>query len=234
MKILCVIPARGGSKRITRKNIRTFIDRPIISYSISTAILSGIFDRVMVSTEDKEIADVARRYGATIPFMRSPETADDFTGIAEVLIETIHRLNEMGENYNIVCCILPTSPLLDSDRILNSVRILESENSTDAVLSVAQYDSPIQRALKKNSDGTIDMLWPENRLIRSQDLEPRFFDAGQYYTLRTEVLLNSRSVFPPNTKPDVLDNRMVQDIDNLDDWELAELKYKLLKHGSRS
>jgi|SaaInlStandDraft_1057018.scaffolds.fasta_scaffold186480_1 pseudaminic acid cytidylyltransferase len=228
MGALCVIPARGGSKRIPRKNIRPFLGKPIIAYVIQSAIEAQAFEEVMVSTDDKEISEISRKYGAEVPFFRSKVTSGDMIGLAEVLIEVLSSYGKIGKVFDQVCCILPTSPLLSSARIKDSVGKLNKSNEIDAVVSVCQYDSPIQRAMKINKQEELAMIWPENRLVRTQDLEPSYHDAGQIYTIRTEVLKETRSLFPPRSMAEILSSNLVQDIDNESDWVLAEIKYRIL------
>jgi pseudaminic acid cytidylyltransferase len=226
-KKVAIITARGGSKRIPRKNIKNFLGFPIIKYSIEAAIQSRCFDEVMVSTDDKEIADVALSYGAKVPFFRSEKNSDDFTGTADVLAEVILEYKEKGYNFDYLCCIYPTAPFV-TDALLKQAMEELISNNADCVLPVVRYSYPIQRSLKIENDKAV-MVWPENYLARSQDLMPIYHDCGQFYCLKTESLLEQMKLFANNTIPIVISETQVQDIDNEDDWKLAEIKYKFLK-----
>ncbi len=227
MANLCIIPARGGSKRIPRKNIKPFLGKPIIAYSIQAALDSGLFEEVMVSTEDEEIAQAAREYGASVPFLRNPDTADDFSGLADVALEVMQRYQEQGLQWNHLAVILPTAPLLSSDVIGKAGELLESGKG-DSVLTVTEYSYPIQRSLRKTAEGTLEMRWPEHQASRSQDLEPTYHDAGQLYYMPVNVLEEQKTLFTRRTLPLVLEGLAVQDIDNETDWALAEMKYRLI------
>lgn len=225
-KSVAVIPARGGSKRIPRKNVRNFCGQPMISYSVKSALCSGCFDRVIVSTDDEEIAEAAVRYGAEVPFLRSKKNSDDFAGIAEVMIEVLQKLEEGGEFYENLCSILPTSPLLSPQKINESCKIF-IDGGYNALIPVVRFGYPIQRSLQIN-DGLVSMVWEENYSKRSQDLEPRYHDSGQFCWIKTEVLKNEKKFFVPNSYGLVLSELEVQDIDTEEDWKIAEFKYKIL------
>jgi pseudaminic acid cytidylyltransferase len=219
---IAIITARGGSKRIPRKNIRDFNGRPIISYSIEAAIASGIFDEIMVSTDDDEIAQIAKRYGANVPFMRSNETANDFASTADVLFEVINRYNELGLNFSTICCIYPTAPFITSQKLQKGYALLE--NGIDEVLPVVAYSFPPQRCIEITNNKA-KMRWPEHKLTRSQDLDTWYHDCGQFYFLNTNSFMIQKSIMMENTVPMIISELEVQDIDNEDDWKLAELKY---------
>lgn len=225
MSNLCIIPARGGSKRIPRKNIKHFLGKPIISYSIEAAIKSSLFDEVMVSTDDKEIAEIAKRYGATVPFMRSNKNADDFATTYQVIEEVLEQYGHRGKEFKHVCCIYPCAPFV-SDLILKDAFIKTAK--FDTVFPVVEYGFPIQRALKKNELGEISFFQPEFELSRSQDLLPSYHDAGQFYWLNIVKLKSNKTIVSNNTGAVVVSEMEVQDIDTETDWKLAELKYKLL------
>lgn len=227
MKRICIIPARGGSKRISRKNVREFLGMPILAYSIKAAKESGLFDEVMVSTEDQEIAEIARSHGAAVPFFRSAENSTDMAMTAPVLIEVLERYEAAGRSFDITCCLYPTAPFATPSRLHEACTMLES-SSADGVLPVVRFSYPIQRSLRMDK-GMLKMFWPENYNMRSQDLEPAFHDAGQYYFLRTRSLLVQRTLFPDATLPVVLNDTEVQDIDTLEDWEMAEWKFRWLQ-----
>ncbi len=226
MANLAIITARGGSKRIPRKNIKDFLGKPIIAYSIETALNSGLFDYVMVSTEDDEIAEVAKRYGAQVPFIRSKQTADDYTGTADVVLEVLNDLTKIGKQFDNACCIYPTAPFITKQSLKESYKLL-IDQKFDSVFPVCSFSYPILRALKINDSKTA-MIWPENINKRSQDLEPAYHDAGQFYWINIESFIIEKKVFTENSGSIILDELQVQDIDNETDWKLAELKHSLL------
>lgn len=227
MNNLAIIPARGGSKRIPRKNIKNFLGKPIIAYSIEVALKSKLFDEVIVSTDDDEIALVASQFGASIPFMRSFENADDHATLSDVLIEVITRYYEFGKTFKNVCCILPTAPLISTDNLKEAFSKLNNEQF-DSVCPIVEFSYPILRALEINSSQKLQMIWPENLKTRSQDLESAYHDSGSFYWIKTEALLSQKSLFCKNGGAIVLPPVKVQDIDTESDWELAELKYQLV------
>lgn len=227
MNSIAVITARGGSKRIPRKNIRNFLGKPIIAYSIQTAIESKLFDMVMVSTDDDEIALIAKQYGATVPFLRTPETADDFSGTGVVMEEVLENLKRNNLHFTYACCIYPTAPFITVENLSTSYNLLK-EKHYNSVFPVSAFCYPILRALKRNIDGKTEMIWPENLTKRSQDLEPAYHDAGQFYWLEVSSFLEEKKLFTSNSGTILLDEMQVQDIDNEIDWKLAEIKYKLL------
>ena len=225
-KNLCIIPARGGSKRIPRKNIKNFLGKPIIAYSIEAAIESGIFEEIMVSTEDQEIAVVAKNYGAKVPFFRSNKNADDFATTVDVLLEVIEQYDKLNRRFDNVCCIYPTAPFATKEKLEQAYTKLESEDF-DAIFPVLEYSYPIQRALKLNNS-KVSLFYPENETVRSQDFDNSYHDSGQFYFLKTKRFLKTKTVFTNNTGGILLTELEAQDIDNETDWKLAEMKYELL------
>lgn len=226
MKRLAVIPARGGSKRIPRKNIRDFAGRPIIGWSIATALDSGLFDTVMVSTDDAEIAAVAEAAGASVPFLRSAATSDDHATLVQVMGEVIAAYADQGRAFDAVCCILPTAPLLTAARLAEGAEMFAS-GRFDSVFPVVPFPAPIQRALRRDSDGMATMFQPEHYASRSQDLEPAYHDAGQFYWATAASWRAQRPVFSGRAGLIVLDPMEAQDIDTEADWRLAEVKHGL-------
>jgi pseudaminic acid cytidylyltransferase len=226
MANLAIIPARGGSKRIPRKNIKNFLGKPIMAYSIEAAIGSELFDEIMVSTDDDEIAEIARQLGAKVPFMRSEKNADDFATTVEVLIEVIENYKAQGIYFDNIACIYPTAPFTTSIKLIEAFTVLQNQ-TLDAVFPVMTFSYPIQRSLKINND-KLEFFYPEFEKSRSQDLEKAYHDAGQFYFLRTTSLLNNKSIFSKNTGSIIITELEAQDIDNAVDWKLAEIKYELL------
>lgn len=226
MKSIAIITARGGSKRIPKKNIKEFCGKPIIAYSIDAAIGSGVFNEVMVSTDSEEIAEIAKAYGAKVPFMRSERTSDDFATTSDVINEVIEKYNEMGETFDCICCIYPTAPFVTSEKLANAVRIAE-ESDVDGVIPVVKFSFPPQRAFVVEN-GKLKYKYPEFALARSQDLEPQYHDCGQFYVCRTEAFIRCGSMVAERVKPLVVPEEEVQDIDTPSDWNIAEIKYKTL------
>ena len=229
MKTLAMITARGGSKRIPRKNIKEFNGKPIIAYSIEAALASGVFDEVMVSTDDEEIAEIAKKYGAKVPFFRSEKTANDFATTVDVIEEVLNTYKERGEEFDIFCCIYPTAPFITAKRLKDAVEEL-SKSDADSLIPVVRFSYPPQRAMEVH-DGKLVFRQPENLSKRSQDLEPHFHDAGQFYVVRSESFFKNRGIMVGDILPMELSELEVQDIDNEVDWKLAELKYNLLNEG---
>jgi pseudaminic acid cytidylyltransferase len=225
---LAVIPARGGSKRIPRKNIRPFCGKPIIAWSIAAARGSGCFDRVIVSTDDAEIAQVARDAGAEVPFVRPPELSDDHAGTLPVVRHAVEWQAATGESPSAVCCIYATAPFLVPDDIRRGLDMLERSGS-DFAFSVAKYASPIQRAFRANASGRVEMFNPEHFQTRSQDLEEAFYDAGQFYWGTASAWRSAETLFSPASAAVVLAPHRVQDIDTPDDWVRAEWMFKALQ-----
>lgn len=222
---LCIIPARGGSKRIPRKNIKEFLGKPIIAYSIEVALKSGLFDEVMVSTDDKEVADIARRYGAKVPFIRSKKNSNDFATTYDVIEEVILKYNELNIYFDLACCIYPCAPFVTKEK-LTDARLLMGD--FDMVMPVMEFSFPIQRALKVGTDHTLSLYNLEYELSRSQDVEKTYHDSGQFYWFKVGELLKAQKLILPKSGAVVIKEGEGQDIDSQSDWELAELKYKLL------
>ncbi len=229
MKYLAVITARGGSKRIPKKNIKDFLGKPIIAYPIQAAIASGLFEEVMVSTDDQQIADIALSYAANIPFMRSEKTSDDHDTTADVIFEVLteYKINNKGFDY--VCCIYPTAPFISVDILKGCVNILE-RNKADGLLPVVRFSYPPQRAFIMTESGKLQYEYPENIAKRSQDLQPLYHDAGQFYFVKADRFMQEKKMVMENTLPYFLNELSVQDIDTIDDWQIAEIKYQLLQN----
>jgi N-acylneuraminate cytidylyltransferase len=223
---IAVIPARGGSKRIPRKNIKLFCGKPIIAYSIEAARASQVFDEVIVSTDDDEIAAVAQKYGAETPFRRPAELSDDHATTAPVIAHAIRWYQENRGPIEFVCCIYATAPFLQPEFLRGGLELLKADPQADFAFGVTSYASPIFRALKLNPDGTVLMFWPDYELTRSQDLPEAWHDAGQFYWGRTNSFLNRDGVFSARSYPVVLPRYLVQDIDTPEDWELAERMFE--------
>lgn len=225
-KSVAIITARGGSKRIPRKNIRDFLGKPIIAYSIAAALEAGWFAEVMVSTDDQEIAAIARSLGAQVPFMRSAENSNDFAGTTEVIREVVLEYRKAGKSFDSLCCIYPTAPFITAAKIREGMSLLEATGA-DCVLPVVAFTYPIQRSLRIE-DGRAIMFWPENYAKRSQDLERAYHDCGQFYCLNTASLMEQMKLFAERTIPIVVSELEVQDIDNEEDWKVAEMKYRIV------
>jgi N-acylneuraminate cytidylyltransferase len=226
-RTIAIITARGGSKRIPRKNIKEFFGQPMIKYAIDAALESKIFNTVMVSTDDEEIARIAKKYGAEVPFMRSKETANDFAGTFDVLFEVINQYSKEGIEFDTLCCIYPCVPFLKSDILINAYNAF-IENDNDALMPVVQFSYPIQRSLRIKNDGLLEYVYPEYIQSRSQDLESTYHDVGMFYIIKTAMLLKDKSLTPPKTMAYIMNEREIQDIDTIDDWVMAELKYKVI------
>ncbi|NQY86539.1 MAG: pseudaminic acid cytidylyltransferase [Colwellia sp.] len=222
---IAIIPARGGSKRIPRKNIKKFCGKPIIAYSIEAAINAGCFERIIVSTDDSEIAAIAKQYGAEVPFTRPDKISDDYASTLDVIAHAITELN-LPQSAK-VCCIYATAPLISSAKLSEGLALFNASN-VDYIFSATEFSYPIQRAFKLSTNGHVEMFQPENFNRRSQDLEKAYHDAGQFYWGECIAFLKGIPFFGKNSKPIILSNTRVQDIDTLDDWERAELMYKLL------
>ena len=225
---LAVIPARGGSKRIPHKNIKNFCGKPIIAYSIEVAIQSGLFDKVIVTTDDPEIAEVAEKYGAEIPFMRPKQLSDDFTGTVPVIAHAINTMLELGYNVKEVCCIYATAPFILAENLKYGFKLL-SEQQADYAFSCTSFPFPIQRAVKLSQENAVSMFSPEFEQVRSQDLEEAYHDAGQFYWGTVEAFCQSRPIFNGNSRAVILPRSRVQDIDTLEDWDRAEWLFRAMK-----
>ena len=226
MRKIAIITARGGSKRIPRKNIKEFCGKPILAYSIEAALKAGMFDEVMVSTDDEEIAEIAKKYGAKVPFYRSEKTANDFATTSDVILEVLEEYQKRGQEFDAFCCIYPTAPFITAGRLKEGMELLK-EKKPDSVMPVVSFSFPPQRCVVIKEERLVPK-WPENMPKRSQDLEPYYHDCGQFYCVDTRRFLEEKVILMPNTYPLILSELEVQDIDNEVDWKLAELKYRLL------
>lgn len=224
---VAVITARGGSKRIPKKNIKEFCGKPIIAYAIQAAIASNIFDEVMVSTDSEEISKIARDYGAVVPFMRSEKNADDYATTEDVIMEVVNQYKERGKAYAYVCCLYPTTPFITSSILKEAVKIMVQENPA-VVMPVVQFSYPPQRCFVIDENGYARFKYPEYVQTRSQDLEKQYHDAGQFYVYHVEKLFAHNGIIEDDFKPIILPEMCVQDIDTLDDWKMAEMKYRLI------
>ncbi len=225
---LCIIPARGDSKRIPRKNIKTFCGKPIIAWSIETALKSKCFERVVVSTDSQEIAEIAHHYGATVPFMRPKELSDDYTGTIPVIRHAIEWFQDREIAFEHVCCLYATAPFVRIEDLRNGMEQLVT-SAAEYTFSVTGFDFPIQRAIRITEKGRVEMFYPEYFNTRSQDLEKAYHDAGQFYWGRTAAWLSEKIIFGPDSIPIVLPRFRVQDIDTFEDWNRAEMLFKVLQ-----
>lgn len=228
MKNLCIIPARGGSKRIPRKNIKDFLGKPIMAYSIEAALQSGMYDEVIVSTDDEEIAFIAKQYGANVPFLRSEATANDYATTADVIKEVLDCYANMGKTFDSFTCLYSTAPFVSADRLKEAYSMIKGD--IYSVFACVEFSYPIQRALHI-VDGKISMLQPQYLKSRSQDLEKIYHDAGQFYVCVIEDFQKINSLWGANTAGLVLSELEVQDLDTLTDWALAEMKFKLTRNN---
>lgn len=228
MNNLAIIPARGGSKRIPRKNIKLFLGKPILAYSIEAALNSRVFDEVMVSTDDVEIAEIALKYGAKVPFLRSGKSSNDFATTFQVIEEVVKSYEKIGAKFANACCIYSCAPFVTANK-LNEAYKLFVEKKFDTVFPVMKFGFPVQRALKMDLVGKIDFLYPEYALARSQDLSYSFHDAGQFYWMNIISCMEQKKLVTDNTGSIEISELEGQDIDNEIDWKLAELKYELLQ-----
>jgi pseudaminic acid CMP-transferase len=224
---IAIITARGGSKRIPRKNIREFCGKPILAYSIEAAQNAGVFDEIMVSTDDEEIAKTAKQYGASIPFFRSKENAGDYAVTADVVKEVLTEYKRLGQQFEFACCIYPTAPFLTGEKLRKAMEEL-TESDLDSVMPVTAFSFPPQRGMYIRG-GQLIFCYPENDLKRSQDLETMYHDCGQFYCVRTPSFLQTGKLVMEKTGAVILPESEVQDIDNLEDWKIAEMKYRFLK-----
>lgn len=224
---IAIIPARGGSKRIPRKNIKPFHGKPMIAYSIDAAIASGCFDKVIVSTDDQHIADVAKQYGAEVPFLRPANIADDYATTMDVMAHAIQWCQDAGFNIEAVCCLYATAPFVQADDLKAGYQLLNTENVQFA-FSATSFPFPIQRAIKLDANGAVSMFSPEQEQVRSQDLEEAYHDAGQFYWGKASAFLNKLSIFSPHSKAVLLPRHRVQDIDTHEDWDIAESLFSAL------
>lgn len=227
MKV-AIIPARGGSKRIPRKNVREFCGKPMIVWSIEAALASGCFDEVIVSTDDEEIADVARRSGASVPFMRPASLADDHTGTLPVIHHAVEWFVGQGYSVDSACCLYATAPFVSADDIRRGEDLLQSTGCSFA-FSVTSFAFPVQRALRLLQGGRVEMLYPEQFTTRSQDLEEAWHDAGQFYWGTADAWCQERVIFGPESVAVPVPRYRVQDIDTLEDWESAEYLFEAMR-----
>ena len=225
---IAIIPARGGSKRIPKKNIKNFLGKPIISYSIELALSTNLFSRVIVSTDSNEIAKVAVKYGAETPFLRPKELSDDYVGTHEVVGHAIRWLEERGEKIEYACCIYPTAPLIEINDIINGFKIIE-RGKWDSVIAATNYSYPVQRSFTELPDGGLKMLFADTYKSRSQDLFKVYHDAGQFYWAKSNTWKNEPDNYNRNSTMIKIPNKRVQDIDTYQDWERAEIIYQILK-----
>ena len=228
---ICIIPARGGSKRIPQKNIKDFLGKPIIVYSIEEALKSKLFDRVIVSTDDKDIAKIAEKFGAEVPFIRPKELSDDFTGTNDVVSHAINFLIKQGEKLDYVCCIYATAPFISQKYLIEGFEYLKNSSKLFA-FSVTSFAFPIQRAIKIE-DGKLSMFYPKYLTARSQDLKESYHDAGQFYWGKAKAFLSNENMFSEKSVPIVLPRYLVQDIDTMEDWNRAEFMYKIIQNDKQ-
>ncbi len=226
MSRLAIITARGGSKRIPKKNIREFCGKPILAYSIEAALSSGLFDHVMVSTDDTEIAEIATKYGAEVPFYRSEATSGDFATTNDVLAEVLAEYEKRGMHFDVACCIYPTAPFVTAEKLKTAVEQLEASDA-DTLIPVVSFSYPPQRAMVVEQERLV-FKYPEYLDSRSQDLQPHYHDVGQFYVFRTDRFAVNQKLMVGNILPLIVSELEVQDIDNLTDWKIAEMKYRLM------
>jgi N-acylneuraminate cytidylyltransferase len=222
-KTIAIITARGGSKRIHRKNIKEFFGQPMIKYAIDAALESKIFDTVMVSTDDEEIAQISKQFGADVPFMRSAETSNDFATTLDVLLEVINEYKNKAIEFDNLCCIYPCVPFLRGNTLIKAYNIFIN-NNTDVLMPVVRFSYPIQRALRINNNGLLEYVQPEHIKTRSQDLEPMYHDVGMFYF----YTCNSLSLQDKKIRHFEMKETEIQDIDTEEDWQYAEIKYNIL------
>lgn len=226
MKAIAIITARGGSKRIPKKNIKNFCGKPIIAYSIEAALESGVFEEVMVSTDSEEIAEIARKYGAKVPFMRSEKTSGDYATTTDVLLEVIDIYSQMGRNFDFGCCIYPTAPFVTADKLINAMNQIQSSDA-DSLVPIVRFSFPPQRSVVLEGD-KVAFKWPENITARSQDLEAMYHDCGQFYFFKIKPFVETGDFWAGKVTHIEVPEMEVQDIDNEEDWKLAEVKYKYI------
>jgi len=231
MKNIAIIPARGGSKRIPKKNIKLFLGKPVIAYSIEAALNSKLFDEVMVSTDDTEIAEIAQQYGAKVPFLRSETASNDFATTADVLIEVLESYKKLSKEFNYTCCIYPTAVFVTPEKLQTAFNLL-TQKKYSSVFPIMPFSYPIWRSLKIENE-KLSMNFPEYQNSRSQDLPMAYQDAGQYYFFKPEVLYEEKTLLTSNSHGIIIDDIHGQDIDNLTDWKMAEIKYKLIHNHDK-
>ena len=226
MSLIAIITARGGSKRIPRKNIKNFMGKPMLAYAIEAALKSKIFDEIMVSTDDREIAEISIKYGAKVPFLRSERTSNDYATTVDVLTEVITEYKKLGKTFDEICCVYPCVPFLTGD-ILKAAYLKFSAKDADSLIPVVKYSFPIQRALIQDSDGYIKYREPEYSKTRSQDLTETYHDVGMFYFAKTKKILEKQNLFCKKSVFYEMQESQIQDIDNESDWKMAEIKYKM-------
>ena len=224
---LAIITARGGSKRIPRKNVKPFLGKPILLYSIEAAQSAGIFDEIMISTDDEEIAQIGRAAGASVPFMRSRETANDYATTADVIAEVLSEYEKRGKSFDEICVLYPTAPFVTGEALSGAMEILHT-SGCDSVLPVVRFSFPPQRCVVIGANGRLVPKWPECMPMRSQDLEPYYHDCGQFYCLKASSFQLQKKIVMEDTMPYIQDEMTVQDIDTEEDFRIAEMKYKIL------
>lgn len=230
---VCIIPARGGSKRIPKKNIREFCGKPMIARSIEAANAAGIFDRIIVTTDAEEIAVVAKACGAEVPFMRPPELSDDHASTDAVVIHALNWFKNNGIELEYACCLYATAPFVKPEYLRKGLDLLKSTGASTG-FSVTSFPFPIFRGLKINQKGALEMFWPEHRLTRSQDLPEAFHDAGQFYWLNVEKYMKAPTLYASDAVPIILPRHLVQDIDTPEDWARAEFMFQSLEKPSHA
>lgn len=226
---IAIITARGGSKRIPKKNIKEFCGLPIIAYSIRTALGSGLFDEVMVSTDSEEIAETAKKFGANVPFMRSADNSDDYATTEDVILEVLQRYRELGTEYDYVCCIYPTAPFVTEAALAEAMAKMEKYEPS-VVIPLVQFSYPPQRCFVVDDRGYARFKYPQYVRTRSQDLEKQYHDAGQFYIYNSDRLIATNGVIEDDFMPIIMPDLLVQDIDTEDDWKIAEMKYKIINN----
>jgi len=230
-KLIAIITARGGSKRIPRKNIKPFLGQPIIKYSIDAALNSKLFDEVMVSTDDIEIAELAKKFGASVPFIRSNTSSDDYATTVDVLVEVLNDYLKKGVSFDYCCCLYPTAPFVTAKKLVAAFELLKNSDA-DSVLPITKFSFPILRSVKIEN-GFVKLNWPEHMNSRSQDLPQAFHDCGQFYFAKNETIIKQKCLFTDFTVPLEIPESEVQDIDNEEDWKIAEMKYSILKKSNK-
>ena len=229
---IAIIPARGGSKRIPKKNIKDFLGKPIIAYSIEMALNIKLFSKVIVSTDDQEIKDVAIKYGAEVPFIRPKEIADDFTGTHEVIGHAVKWLENNGEKMDYVCCIYPTAPLIEKDDLIKGYKIIQT-GKWNFIIAATNFSYPIFRSFENLPDGGLKMIFPEHYSSRSQDLPEVYHDAGLFYWAKPEIWKKKPEGFSEKNSIVKIPSYRIQDIDTHDDWKKAEIIYEIINRNSK-
>ena len=230
MKNIAIIPARSGSKRIPHKNIRPFLGRPIISYSIQAALESACFDVVMVSTDSTEIAEIALAQGAEVPFLRSQVNSNDYATTSDVIVEVLSEYQNRETSFESFCCLYSTAPFITGEILKKAYRQLHN-NDADSIIPVARYHHPILRSFSRTDRGELRYNYPQHQNSRSQDLSSSYYDCGQFYWMNVEVFLQNKSLVTDKTHGILMQESQIQDIDTEEDWIMAEIKYKALYHN---